>query len=238
MDYLSARLFNGVWPGNPGPSSRGETFELMIALRNMQGWWMDAEAERYLPSWFKQLHLKKPDGLIDFRTGRHQSLLEKRRHDGEPVKYDAVQFIREWRDPESSKVLLPPQKAGPDVVYRQLLFFVKTTWTLSSQSTMRIAKEVSDANAKTMDPDHWFSSQPSEDVDKELAGALKEYPNRLCMRFEFPFTAKQYEEDFGCIDADSNVINVDLNSPFASQFFGKGLIERWKEYVQRSVGAE
>jgi len=53
MDYFAYQLFSPLSPLNLTPQERGNVMECVIALRFIQGWWLDSKLQSYLPQWAK-----------------------------------------------------------------------------------------------------------------------------------------------------------------------------------------
>ncbi|KAK6091335.1 hypothetical protein MT418_8556 [Batrachochytrium dendrobatidis] len=59
MDYFANQLFSPVKAPNLSRSEWGHMMEYVIALRFIQGWWLQPELREYLPRWAIDLNIKK-----------------------------------------------------------------------------------------------------------------------------------------------------------------------------------
>jgi hypothetical protein len=56
------------------------------------------------------------------------------------------------------------------------------------------------------------------------------------MRFELPDTAPSMKDTFSCgTEDDDYIICVNLDSPFAQDFFGGSFVQKYKEFVSQSL---
>ncbi|KAJ2989875.1 hypothetical protein HDV02_004732, partial [Globomyces sp. JEL0801] len=101
LDYFANKLFAPVEPLNSTPQERGHMMELVIALRFVQGWWLEPGMKKYLPLWAQHLNIQKPLGVIDCR-----------------LKESGVDmFVQQLRNAEFPWMILPAVNAGPDLRY-------------------------------------------------------------------------------------------------------------------------
>jgi hypothetical protein len=68
MDYFGNQLFSPLGPPNLTPQERGHMMEFVIALRFIQGWWLEPKLQSFLPPWAKDLNIQKPRGVLDCRS--------------------------------------------------------------------------------------------------------------------------------------------------------------------------
>ena len=82
-----------------------------------------------------------------------------------------------------------------------------------------------------MDPRKWYNSQKS--VQKEV---LPEIASQrfIHMRFELPDTAPSMKSTFVNEEKGNDyIICVNLESPFAGDFFGDSFVKKYNEFVSR-----
>ncbi|OAJ41499.1 hypothetical protein BDEG_25082 [Batrachochytrium dendrobatidis JEL423] len=101
MDYFANQLFSPVGVPNLSRSERGHMMEYVIALRFIQGWWLQPELRKYLPRWAIDLNIKKPTGMVDCRTN----------------KSNVNMFVQQLRRTNFPHIVFPPANAGPDLRY-------------------------------------------------------------------------------------------------------------------------
>ena len=189
--------------------------ECVIALRFIQGWWLESKLESYLPKWASELNIDKPRGVIDCRSK-------------EP---NVNMFVQQLRDDNYPWVIFPSVYAGPDLRYSIFCCYVKTTSTPYSQSTMHIHVKECKKNIRTMNPLQWYQSQSL--VQNEC---LREIQNKrfIHIRFELSDTAPSMRDNFisGTKDNDY-IICVNLVSTFAQDFFGNSFVEKYRYFVSQ-----
>lgn len=213
MDYFANQLFSPFRPPKLTPQERGHVMECVIALRFIQGWWLESKLESYLPKWASELNIDKPRGVIDCRSK-------------EP---NVNMFVQQLRNANFPWVIFPSVNAGPDLRYSIFCCYVKTTSTPNSQSTIYVDVDECKKNIETMNPRNWFKSQTS--VQNEC---LPEIKNKrfIHMRFELPDTAPSMKDTFSCGAKDDDyVICVNLDSPFAQDFFGDSFVKQYRAFV-------
>jgi hypothetical protein len=212
MNYFADQLFSPLGPPNLSPQARGTMMEFVIALRFIQGWWREPGLREYLPEWVRSLDIPKPRGVLDSRSkGSNLNL-----------------FLQQLTNPLFPWVLFPSTNAGPDLRYSVFSCCVKTTWTLSSKSSMYVSVDESKHNIETMSPENWYKSQDS------MFGLCQEQTNNMRfvhLRFELPDTAPSLKDTFISRDEDKDsVICVNLDSDFALKFFGDEFVKRYKKF--------
>lgn len=188
--------------------------ELAIALRFIQGWWLEPKLKEYLPEWAKIMHIPKPTGVIDCRLK-------------EPKRINF--FMQQLRNPQFPWILFPSKYAGPDLRYSIFSCYVKTTSTPNSKSSMFVSAEECRKNLDTMNPYTWYNSQSS--LQKRWK---KEIDNLrfIHMRFELPYTAPSMKESFrsGPI-GNGHIFCIDLDTDIAKDFFGETFVGKYKNYI-------
>ncbi|EGF79398.1 hypothetical protein BATDEDRAFT_25721 [Batrachochytrium dendrobatidis JAM81] len=122
MDYFANQLFSPVKAPNLSRSERGHMMEYVIALRFIQGWWLQPELRKYLPRWAIDLNIKKPTGMVDCRTNES----------------NVNRFVQQLRRTNFPHIVFPPANAGPDLRYSVFSCNIKTTSTRSSDSAIAI----------------------------------------------------------------------------------------------------
>ena len=215
MDYFAYQLFLPLGPPNLTPQERGHVMECVIALRFIQGWWLESKLQSYLPKWARDLNIHKPLGVIDCRS----------------KESNVNMFVQQLRNDNYPWVIFPSVNAGPDLRYSIFCCYVKTTSTPNSQSTIYVDVDECKKNIGTMNPRHWYKSQIS--VQKEC---LPEIKNKrfIHMRFELPDTAPSMKDTFSCGTKDNDyIICVNLDSPFAQDFFGDSFVKKYREFVSQ-----
>jgi hypothetical protein len=213
MEYFAKQLFSPLGPPNLTPQERGHVMEFVIALRFIQGWWLESKLQSYLPQWARDLNIHMPLGVIDCRS----------------KESDVNMFVQQLRNDNYPWVIFPSVNAGPDLRYSIFCCYVKTTSTPNSQSTIYVDVDECKKNIGTMNPRHWYKSQLS--VQKEC---LPEIQNKrfIHLRFELPDTAPSMKDTFSCGTKDNDyIICVNLDSPFAKDFFGDSFVKKYREFV-------
>jgi hypothetical protein len=216
VDYFAYQLFSPLGPPNLTPQERGHVMECVIALRFIQGWWLESKLQSYLPQWARDMNIHKPLGVIDCRSK-------------ESKESNVNMFVQQLRNDNYPWVIFPSVNAGPDLRYSIFCCYVKTTSTPNSLSTIYVDVDECKKNIGTMNPRHWYKSQLS--VQKEC---LPEIQNKrfIHMRFELPDTAPSMKDTFSCGTKDNDyIICVNLDSPFAKDFFGDSFIKKYREFV-------
>ncbi|KAJ3226072.1 hypothetical protein HDU78_010457 [Chytriomyces hyalinus] len=219
MDYFAARFFAPMNAPNMSAQERGNHMELIIAIRFLQGWWLEADLKAFLPKWVRALDIAKPVGLLDCRSKRGVSNI----------------FLEQLSDDTFPWVTCPPVNAGPDLRYNVFSCHVKTTSTPRSKSTMYVPVGDCLKNIATMNPVNWYSSQTSA-YRSCLAEVKKPGRRFVFLRFELPDTAPKLKKKFrsGAVGND-HVICVNLESEFAKKFFGINFVTAYNKFVQREI---
>ncbi|KAK5673132.1 hypothetical protein QVD99_000590 [Batrachochytrium dendrobatidis] len=217
MDYFANQLFSPVGVPNLSCSERGYMMEYVIALRFIQGWWLQPKLREYLPQWAINLNITKPIGVIDCRSN----------------KSDVNMFVQQLRRTNFPWIVFPPANAGPDLRYSVFSCNIKTTSTRSSDSAMYVGVDECRKNIETMDPKNWYKSQiPVQDQFKNDIIKSK----FIHMRFELPYTAPSMKSGFKSgEDGDNYIICVDLDSDFATNFFGSSFVNKYKRFIKSQL---
>ncbi|KAJ2989876.1 hypothetical protein HDV02_004733 [Globomyces sp. JEL0801] len=217
LDYFANKLFAPVEPLNSTPQERGHMMELVIALRFVQGWWLEPGMKKYLPLWAQHLNIQKPLGVIDCR-----------------LKESGVNmFVQQLRNAEFPWMILPAVNAGPDLRYSVFCCHIKTTSTPKSKSTMYVKLEECQKNIATMDPKNWYKSESN--VQRTFQEELKAW-QFIHLRFEMPDTAPAMKDDFKSgPKGKDHVICINLESEIATDFFGVSFIEKYKAFVSQTL---
>jgi hypothetical protein len=213
MEYFANQLFSPLGLPNLTPQERGHVMELVIALRFIQGWWLKSKLQSYLPQWARDLYINKPLGVIGFRSNESNGNM----------------FVQQLRNDNYPWVIFPSANAVPDLRYSIFCCYVKTTSKPNSQSTIYVDADECKKNIGSMNPRHWYKSQLS--VQKEC---LPEIQNKrfIHLRFELPDTAPSMKDTFSCGTKDNDyIICVNLDSPFAKDFFGDSFVKKYREFV-------
>ncbi|KAI8831054.1 hypothetical protein BJ741DRAFT_327694 [Chytriomyces cf. hyalinus JEL632] len=219
LEHFASSFFAPVEAPAMSPAERGHHMELIIAIRFLQGWWLEAGLKELLPKWVHKLEIPRPVGFMDcrFKSG------------------DVNIFLRQLQEPDFPWVICPPSNAGPDLRYSVFSCHVKTTSTPRSKSSMFVTATQCKKNIATMDPDNWYKYQ--DDVRKKCLLAVKKNKSRFVhMRFELPDSAPSLKEGFksGAV-RDDYVICVNLESEFAKLFFGTRFVAAYKEFVREVI---
>ena len=214
MDFFATQLFSPIGPPNLTPQERGHMMEFAIALRFMQGWWLEPKLQHYLPEWCRTMEIQKPLGVIDCRS----------------KKSGVNMFVQQLRNSNYPWVIFPSVNAGPDLRYSIFCCYIKTTSTPNSQSTMHVHANECRKNVTTMNPANWYSSQKS--VQKECLLEINNGQKFIHIRFELPDTAPSMRESFiNEPKGNDYIICVNLDSPFAQDFFGDSFVKKYREFV-------
>jgi hypothetical protein len=195
--------------------------EVVIALRFIQGWWVEPKLQCYLPEWCKPLEIKKPLGVIDCRS----------------KESDLNMFVQQLRNPNFPWLIFPSVHAGPDLRYAIFCCYIKTTSTPNSQSTVYVNADECKKNIETMNPRNWYSSQKT--VQEECLAEINNNGQKFIhMRFELPDTAPSMKDSLinGQNSDNDYVICVNLDSAFAQDFFGDSFIKQYSQFVSRLLG--
>ena len=216
MEYFAKQLFSPLGPPNLTPQERGHMMEFVIALRFMQGWWLEPKLQHYLPEWGRTLEIQKPLGVIDCRS-----------------KESSVNmFVQQLRNSNYPWLIFPSVNAGPDLRYSIFCCYIKTTSTPNSQATIYVDAEECRKNVGTMNPANWYSSQKS--VQKECLAEINIGQKFIHMRFELPDTAPSMKDNFiNEPKGNDYIICVNLYSTFAQDFFGDSFVKNYREFVSR-----
>jgi hypothetical protein len=204
MKYFADQLFCPLGPPNLSPQARGTLMEFVIALRFIQGWWLEPSLQTFLPEWTRSMDIPKPLGVLDSRSkGANLNLFMQQ----------LVNPVFPW---------------GPDLRYSVFSCCVKTTWVSNFKSSMNLSVEESKYNLETMNHANWYKSQDS------IFDSCKEQTNKnrfVHLQFELPDTAPSLKGDFVSRDGENDsVICVNLDSEFAVKFFGDEFVQRYKQF--------
>ena len=205
MDYFAAQLFLPVRVPYATAQERGHVMECVIALRFLQGWWLESNLRKRLPGWVNQLCIPKPLGVMDCRS-----------------KDPGVNlFLQQLRNDRFPWIVFPSVNAGPDIRYSVFSCHVKTSWTIF------VDPAECRKNLETMIPGDWYKSQKSAQK-----GCSSEVSNMkfLHLRFELPYTAPSMKDAFAN-SADEEIICVDLNTEFAADFFGAKFVQKYRDFL-------
>ncbi|KAJ3411661.1 hypothetical protein HDV05_001870 [Chytridiales sp. JEL 0842] len=216
MEYFAKFLFAPLATDNLTPQERGNMMELVIAIRFVQGWWLEDGLRNFLPGWAKIIEIPKPRGVLDCRV------------ESSDINY----FLQQLRNPAFPWILLPPVNAGPDLRYSVFSCYIKTTYTANSSSTMFVSAGECRKNVATMDPSKWYQNEP------QVQGHISdEVPKQrfIHMRFELPDTAPSMKAEFqsGPSGVKDYQICVSLDSEFARNFFGEYFVDQYKTFILR-----
>ena len=216
MEYFAKQLFSPLGPPNLTRQERGHMMEFVIALRFIQGWWLEPKLQHYLPKWGRTLEIPKPLGVIDCRS-----------------KESSVNmFVQQLRNSNYPWVIFPSINAGPDLRYSIFCCYIKTTSTPNSQSTIYVDADECKKNVGTMNPANWYSSQKS--VQKECLPEINNGQKFIHIRFELPDTAPSMKDNFiNEQKGNDYIICVNLDCPFAQDFFGDSFVKKYREFVSR-----
>lgn len=222
MDYFANQLFAPKGAPNLTPQERGNLMELLITLRFMMGWWNNPDVPEILSRWINNYSghgIPKPRGVFDGRSGASGDI-----------------FMQQLKNDNFPWIVLPPTKAGPDIRYSVFSCYVKTTWTMNSETSVFVEPEVCRDNIYSMNPNNWYFSLPG--LNQQVKDSL---PKRLIqMRFELPYTAPLFangEEDGfkSSLEGDYLVLCIDLNSDLAVPFFGKKFIDQYLKFIRLGI---
>lgn len=114
IDYFSSLLFAPLGTPNLIEPERGWVVELVVALRFMQQWWLDKDAQQLLPKWVCNSCISTPSRVVDLRRYNN---------------FSSEQSIKQIVDQDYTKIMLPSSFAGPDLRYSVFAACIKTTWT-------------------------------------------------------------------------------------------------------------
>ncbi|KAI9335693.1 hypothetical protein BDR26DRAFT_936336 [Obelidium mucronatum] len=216
MDHFAQKVFAPVSALSLSPQERGHVMELIIALRFIQGWWLESECSKFLPAWVKAEAIPKPDGFLDCRSEQNGKM-----------------FIKQLQEPLFPYVLLPAVNAGPDLRYSIFSCYCKTTSTRNSMSTMYVSTSDVQKNLATMKPSNWY--KPQTGLQEQCSKAVENL-RLVHLRFELPDTAPSVKAEFKSHeDKDGYVICVNLESEFALAFFKRKFVEQYKAFVKRVI---
>jgi hypothetical protein len=223
LDYFAKQLFLPIGPTRLSAQERGNVMEFVIALRFIQGWWLEEPMQKYLPKWALDSSLDllplKPSGVMDCRTS-------------EKNESDLNMFIQQLRNPKFPWIIFPSTKAGPDLRYSLFCCYIKTTWTPNSNSSNYIEIKDSKKNIGTMDPKGWYKSHKS--VQEQCFEELKDQ-RFIHMRFELPRPAESMKASFKDEQLENGdcIICVDLDSDVAVDFFGANFVAKYREFDKK-----
>ncbi|KAJ3228122.1 hypothetical protein HDU81_006297 [Chytriomyces hyalinus] len=156
--------------------------------------------QKFLPDWVESLEIAKPVGVFSYRN-----------KDG-----GTSMFLRQLRDPEFERILLPSDDAGTDFIFREFRYSTP---------------EDHQNNVEAMSRSNWYKSDPAMNTlcSKDVQGR-----RFVHLRFEITDTVPTMETDFapGTVEEDE-VIRVTLESEFAIAFFGKSFVAKYKKFARQ-----
>lgn len=211
MKYFASQLFSAVGMLTLTPSERGHMMELVVALRFIQGWWLEPALKSYLPEWAKATEILKPVGILDCRSKDSSTNM----------------LLQQLRSRKFPYVVLPPVNAGPDLRYSVFCCCIKTTWTSNSQTTCYVTVDERKKNIATLNPANWYQSQSSVQCSEEIGDQRFAH-----LRFELPDTAPSLKGEFKTgTKGNDYMICVNLDSDFAEHFFGQYFVGEYKKFI-------
>ncbi len=216
--YFSSQLFTSTTTSqNLSPQERGNLMELVIAVRFLQGWWMEPQFEQYLPKFTAQI--STPCGIINCRNAKNT---------------DYNYFFHNLEDSTFPFLILPSTNAAPDISFSIFKCYVKTTWSANSKTSIYVASGDCKKNVQTMNPANWYKGSS---LGEQCQKILKEsQPKFIHLRFELPFTAPSSLFNTSKSDNDdTTTICVDLSKPFAKEFFGANFVDEYKKFITSVV---
>ncbi len=218
LDYFSSQLFTSTTNArNFTPQQRGNLMELVIAVRFLQGWWLESCFAKYLPSDARSI--AKPIGVIDCRNAKND---------------DFNYFFQNLENHQFPLLILPSTNAAPDISYSRFNCYIKTTWTSNSKTSIFVNSGECNKNISTMNPKNWYKSSSLEGQCQKILDNSGSF-RFIHIRFELPFTAPGQKFISCKSDSDETIICVDLSQPFAKEFFGEAFVEKYKEYISSVV---
>lgn len=218
LGYFSSQLFTSTYsPQNLTPQERGNLMELVIAVRFLQGWWMESRFAKYLPE--LSIPISAPRGVINSRNAKES---------------DYNYFFHNLENSAFPFLILPSTNAGPDISYSIFKCYVKTSWSCNSKTSAFVGSDECKKNVQTMNPANWY--QASTKLYENCQNILKQSQRKFIhMRFELPFTSPGSLFDSFISDTDDTTICVDLSKPFAKEFFGSTFIDEYTKFVASIV---
>ena len=147
-------------------------------------------------------------------------------------------FVQQLRNPNYPWVILPSVHAGPDLRYSIFCCYIKTASTPNSRSTIYVDADECRKNVRTMDPENWYATQMSvqEECKPEINNGGQKF---IHIRFELPDTAPSMKDQFKNEERGNDYfICVNLDSPFALDFFGDFFVEKYRAFVSRLLALE
>jgi hypothetical protein len=205
VDYFCRLIFNQMISSQ----ERGKLVELLFILRCKQGWWK--AGSEFIPEELRRIPI--PEGFIDCQTGHRNSFY----------------FIENLINQQFDKILLPPEKAGPDVTYKNLCCYFKTTWQRSA-----IPSAISDQNTASADYTSWFQSQRelNDRVIQEVkALELADRLIHLCV--ELPFASSESHLGWQEGPHKSRLLRIDLSHPLCKIIFSQKFVESYLKLVPK-----
>ncbi|KAJ2989199.1 hypothetical protein HDV02_005127, partial [Globomyces sp. JEL0801] len=218
FDYFASHLFTKIDSAlNFTPQQRGNFMELVIALRFLQGWWLEPGFDAYLPSYAK--FIPKPIGIIDCRNAKNN---------------DFNYFFQNLQNHQFPFLILPSTNAAPDISYSKMNCYIKTTWKSKSNTSIYVPADECKKNISTMNPKNWYKSSS---LQQQCQTILNNSGNArfIHMRFELPFTAPSQNFNSSKSDSGDTIICVDLNQPIAKDFFGEKFVNQYKAFISSVV---
>ncbi|KAI8891956.1 hypothetical protein BC833DRAFT_612966, partial [Globomyces pollinis-pini] len=218
FDYFASHLFTKIDnPLNFTPQQRENFMKLVIALRFLQGWWLEPGFDAYLPSYAQ--FIPKPIGIIDCRNAKNN---------------DFNYFFQNLQNHQCPLLILPLTNAGPDILYSKMSCYIKTKWTSNSNTSIFVDADECNRNVLTMNPKNWYKSSS---LQQQCQTILNNSGNArfIHMRFELPFTAPSQNFNSSKSDSGDTIICVDLNQPIAKDFFGEKFVNQYKAFISSVV---
>ena len=213
---FTRHMFSQVNALSRSPQERGRMMELIICLRFLQKWWQDDGMEQFLPVGFDPMAQDGPIGVIDNRVRKNSPDM----------------FVAQLRNPSFRYILLPSEKAGPDLRFAIFSVYSKTTWVPSSGSSMTVSSIQVKKNRSVMTSDQVYTSDVT--MQKLCKAAKIDTTKFVHLYFEMPYMAKSQipKERVGVDDNGHFCIYADLNSEFTRLFFGEEFVSSYKDYVR------
>lgn len=205
-DYLGNLLVTRMTATGTTAQAFGDNFELLVALRTIQGWWIQIPDNDEV---WNDLDPELKNSIQDLRAPK---FVFRQKGKG-PIDYSMMNFI--W---DSHYYILPDKNLGPDGLWKFMSFNLKT-----SQGT-HVSSEECKKNYKFTDIENWCKKD-----DTKRRNNFKDILKKIHLvhfQIEFPFSNPKNKKKKVEKLHDRTIIHVDINSPWAKHIFGEEVLKR------------
>lgn len=207
-DYLSNIIIVQMRAVCCTPQNFGKLFEFLLAVRSLGGWWKTISLETWKSLTEINTAKKIHEILKELEPPSRIYIQTKNVENGINMSYaNFINFKLKY-------FILPNDKFGPDGLYRNIVFNLKT-----SQDKYVSAEECAKNFSKT-DVKIWGAK------GKNVLHAIQKH-HLLYFQLEFPDSNPENAHRKIESDETKTIIPVTLSSPIAVSIFGKDFVEEW-----------